>query len=156
MKTLGYKSAPSPYHPAPSYKPAFYHPDPHYKEEAKPFAYDYAAPAYKPVHKPAYSNPAPAPHHPAPSYKPASYHSEDQYKEAAKPFAYDFAVNDHHTGTNFAKKEESDGHNTQGYYSVALPDGRVQHVKYVADNYGGYNAELSHPGIQGFGILVNH
>ncbi|XP_037068970.1 cuticle protein 7-like, partial [Pollicipes pollicipes] len=61
-------------------------------------------------------------------------------------FAYDYAVNDHYTGTNFAKKEESDGHNTQGYYSVALPDGRVQHVKYVADHYGGYNAEVTYEG----------
>ncbi|XP_037068974.1 cuticle protein 7-like [Pollicipes pollicipes] len=90
--------------------------------------------------------PAQAQYHPAPSYKPASYHPESQYKEEAKPFAYDYAVNDHYTGTNFAKKEESDGHNTQGCYSVVLPDGRVQHVKYVADNYGGYNAEVTYEG----------
>ncbi|XP_037088344.1 cuticle protein 7-like [Pollicipes pollicipes] len=94
-----------------------------------------------PVYKP-----TPAPYHPAPSYKPASYHPEPQYKEEPKPFAYDYAVNDQYTGTNFAKKEESDGHNTQGYYSVALPDGRVQHVKYVADHYGGYNAEVTYEG----------
>ncbi|XP_037068967.1 proline-rich protein 2-like, partial [Pollicipes pollicipes] len=25
-------------------------------------------------------------------------------------------------------------------------DGRVQHVKYVADNYGGYNAEVTYEG----------
>ncbi|XP_037068937.1 cuticle protein 7-like [Pollicipes pollicipes] len=90
--------------------------------------------------------PAPAPYHPAPSYKPASYHPGPQYEEEAEPFAYDYAVSDHYTGTNFAKKEESDGHNTQGYYSVALPDGRVQHVKYVADNYGGYNADVTYEG----------
>ncbi|XP_037068936.1 cuticle protein 7-like [Pollicipes pollicipes] len=83
---------------------------------------------------------------PAPAYKPASYHPEPKYNEEAKPFAYDYAVNDHYSGANFAKKEESDGHNTQGYYSVALPDGRVQHVKYVADKYGGYNAEVTYEG----------
>ncbi|XP_037068941.1 cuticle protein 19.8-like [Pollicipes pollicipes] len=71
---------------------------------------------------------------------------QPQYNEEAKPFAYDYAVNDHYSGANFAKKEQSDGHNTQGYYSVALPDGRVQHVKYVADNYGGYNAEVTYEG----------
>ncbi|XP_037068940.1 cuticle protein 7-like [Pollicipes pollicipes] len=115
----GYKLAPAPYHPASPHKPASYRPGFQYKEEAKPFAYDYA---------------------------PASYHPGPQYEEEAKPFAYDYAVNDHYTGTNFAKKEESDGHNTQGYYSVALPDGRVQHVKYVVDNYGGYNADVTYEG----------
>ncbi|XP_037071712.1 cuticle protein 21-like, partial [Pollicipes pollicipes] len=79
-------------------------------------------------------------------YKPASYHPEPHYNEEAKPFAYNYAVNDHYSGANFAKKEQSDGHNTQGYYSVTLPDGRVQHVKYVADNYGGYNAEVTYEG----------
>ncbi|XP_037068939.1 cuticle protein 7-like [Pollicipes pollicipes] len=82
----------------------------------------------------------------APAPDSPSYHPEYQYKEEAKPFAYDYAVNDHYTGANFAKKEESDGHNTQGYYSVVLPDGRVQHVKYVADNYGGYNAKVTYEG----------
>ncbi|XP_037068920.1 adhesive plaque matrix protein-like [Pollicipes pollicipes] len=137
------------YHSALSYKPAPYHPESQYKEEAEPFAYDYApykpAPApYKPA--PAPYKPAPAPYRPAPSYKPAPYHPEPQYKEEARPYAFDYAVNDHYTGTNFAQKEESDGHNTQGYYSVALPDGRVQHVKYVADHYGGYNAEVTYEG----------
>ncbi|XP_037071711.1 cuticle protein 7-like [Pollicipes pollicipes] len=71
---------------------------------------------------------------------------QPQYNEEAKPFAYDYAVNDRYSGANFAKKEESDGHNTQGYYSVALPDGRLQYVKYVADSYGGYNAEVTYEG----------
>ncbi|XP_037068942.1 adhesive plaque matrix protein-like, partial [Pollicipes pollicipes] len=134
---LAYKAAAAPapdtpvYRPAPGYKPASYHPQPQYSEEAKPFAYDYAV-------NDRYTA--------APSYKPASYHPGPQYEEEAKPFAYDYAVNDHYTGTNFAKKEESDGHNTQGYYSVALPDGRVQHVKYVVDNYGGYNADVTYEG----------
>ena len=69
-----------------------------------------------------------------------------QYKEEARPFAFDYAVNDHYTGTNFARNEQSDGHNVQGYYSVALPDGRTQHVKYTADHYGGYNAEVTYDG----------
>ncbi|XP_037068953.1 cuticle protein 7-like [Pollicipes pollicipes] len=81
----------------------------------------------------------------APAPDAPSYHPEYQYKEP-KPFAYDYFVSDHYTGTNFVKKEESDGHNTQGYYSVALPDGRIQHVKYVVDKYGGYNAEVTYEG----------
>jgi len=131
-----YKPAPAPYHPAPApyrpapYKPAPYHPAPAYK----PAPY-HPAPAYKP-----------APYHPAPAYKPAPYHPEPKYKEEAKPFAYDYAVNDHYTGAAFSKNEQSDGHNVQGSYSVALPDGRIQTVKYVADHYGGYNAEVTYEG----------
>jgi len=86
------------------------------------------------------SYPVPAP------YNPAPYHPEPKYKEEAKPFAYDYAVDDHYTGTTFAKNEKSDGHNVEGSYSVALPDGRIQTVKYVADHYGGYNAEVTYEG----------
>ncbi|XP_043228565.1 cuticle protein 7-like [Amphibalanus amphitrite] len=95
---------------------------------------------------PAPYHPTPAPYHPAPAYKPAPYHPQTQYKEEARPFAFDYAVNDHYTGTNFARNEQSDGHNVQGYYSVVLPDGRTQHVKYTADHYGGYNAEVTYDG----------
>ena len=88
----------------------------------------------------------PTSYHPAPAYKPAPYHPEPQYKEEAKPFAYDYAVNDHYTGTNFAKNEKSDGHNVVGSYTVNLPDGRVQTVKYVADHYAGFNADVTYQG----------
>ncbi|XP_043228581.1 cuticle protein 7-like [Amphibalanus amphitrite] len=95
---------------------------------------------------PAPYHPTPAPYHPAPAYKPALHHPQTQYKEEAMPFAFEYAVNDHYTGTNFARNEQSDGHNVQGYYSVVLPDGRTQHVKYTADHYGGYNAEVTYDG----------
>ena len=61
-------------------------------------------------------------------------------------YAYDYAVHDPHYGAQFAKKETSDGGNVEGQYSVVLPDGRTQHVKYYADHYGGYNAEVSYEG----------
>merc|ERR1712066_476492 len=34
----------------------------------------------------------------------------------------------------------------QGSYSVALPDGRIQNVKYTSDNYNGYVADVSYEG----------
>ncbi|XP_037068915.1 extensin-like [Pollicipes pollicipes] len=127
-----YKPAPPTYRPTPApYKPA-------------PAPYKPAPAPYKPA--PAPYKPAPAPYRPAPSYKPAPYHPEPQYKEEAKPYAFDYAVNDHYSGANFAANENSDGKQTSGYYKVALPDGRVQTVNYVADHYGGYNAEVTYEG----------
>ncbi|KAF0296887.1 Pro-resilin [Amphibalanus amphitrite] len=119
------KPAPAPYRPAPApYKPA-------------------PAP-YKPA--PAPYKPAPAPYNPAPAYKPAPYHPEPQYKEEAKPYAFDYAVKDGYSGADFAANENSDGKQTTGYYKVALPDGRIQTVKYTADHYAGYNAEVTYEG----------
>ena len=105
-------------------------------------------PSYRPpsTHKPAPApyKPAPAPYKPAPApYKP---HLDPKYKEEPRPYAFDYAVNDHYTGTNFAQNEKSDGHNAEGSYTVALPDGRIQTVKYVADHYDGFNAEVSYKG----------
>ena len=94
---------------------------------------------------------APAPdsrpaYRPAPAYKPAPYHPEPQYKEEPRPYAFEYAVNDHYSGANFAQNEKSDGHNAEGSYTVALPDGRIQTVKYVADHYDGFNAEVTYEG----------
>ena len=98
-----------------------------------------AAGAPAPDSPPAY-RPAPAP------YKPAPYHPEPKYKEEPRPYAFDYAVNDHYSGANFAQNEKSDGHNAEGSYTVALPDGRIQTVKYVADHYNGFNAEVTYEG----------
>ncbi|XP_043219927.1 adult-specific cuticular protein ACP-20-like [Amphibalanus amphitrite] len=47
----------------------------------------------------------------------------------------------------FNKQEEADGAgNVVGSYAVNLPDGRTQIVKYVADHYNGFNAEVSYEG----------
>ena len=60
-------------------------------------------------------------------------------------YAFGYAVSDHYTGTNFGHREERDGYATKGSYKVNLPDGRVQIVSYVADDYG-YNAEVAYEG----------
>lgn len=44
------------------------------------------------------------------------------------PYGFNYAVNDDYKGTNFGQSEKSDGNNVWGSYTVALPDGRKQHV----------------------------
>ena len=112
--------APAPYHPAPVVHPAPYAP-------AHPAPY---APAPI-VHKPAYA-PAPAPY------------VEPKGKE--EPYAFQYGVSDDYSKANFNAAETSDGKVVSGSYSVALPDGRIQHVKYTADHYNGYVAEVTYEG----------
>ena len=92
-------------------------------------------------------SPRPA-YHPAPAYTPVPAYHQPSYKEPAQPYQFDYAVNDHYSGAVFSQNENSDANNVNGYYSVNLPDGRVQTVKYVADQqgYGGYNAEVTYEG----------
>jgi len=64
-----------------------------------------------------------------------------------RPYHFEYAVDDPHYGPMMAQTEQSDGAgNAQGYYSVNLPDGRTQHVRYVVDGYKGFNAEVSYDG----------
>ena len=76
-----------------------------------------------------------------PRYPPYSH----QYHP---PYAFEYAVNDRYTGAAFSQAEESSGQAVRGSYSVALPDGRIQHVTYVADRAGGggYSAHVAYEG----------
>lgn len=62
------------------------------------------------------------------------------------PFDFGFEVVDQYSGNDFGHSSNSDGKVTEGEYRVALPDGRIQVVKYTADNYNGYVAEVSYEG----------
>merc|ERR1712181_186110 len=76
---------------------------------------------------------------PAPTYHavPASYH----------PYSYTYAVADDYSKATFSQKESNDGTGlVQGSYSVNLPDGRIQTVKYHANDIDGYVAEVSYSG----------
>jgi len=101
----------------------------------------HAAPAYAPApvaYKPA---PAPAYHKPAPAY-----HAEE-YPDEISPYTFTYAVADDYSKSNFQRQEESDGaSNVAGSYSVALPDGRIQHVKYTSNGYDGYVADVTYEG----------
>ena len=87
----------------------------------------------------------PAYHAPAPSYHQPKYH-EPKYEEP-KPYHYAYGVSDEYTGTNFEATEDQDAYGVvNGGYSVLLPDGRRQNVKYTADHYAGYIADVSYEG----------
>ena len=77
------------------------------------------------------------------------YHAPaPHYKEVPHPYSYEYGVQDAYHGTNFNAGERADGAgNVEGSYSVVLPDGRTQHVKYHADHHTGYVAEVTYEGV---------
>merc|ERR1712179_623838 len=90
---------------------------------------------------PVIAHAAPAYHAPAPAYK------AEVYPDEVSPYTYTYAVADDYSKANFNAEETSDGAgNAQGAYSVALPDGRIQHVAYTANGYDGYVADVTYEG----------
>ena len=69
--------------------------------------------------------------------------ADDTYPKA---YSYGYSVSDDYSGSQFQATESADGQNVIGSYQVALPDGRVQTVKYTADHYNGYVADVSYSG----------
>ncbi|KAL7646102.1 UNVERIFIED_CONTAM: hypothetical protein RMT77_003003 [Armadillidium vulgare] len=81
-----------------------------------------------------------------PSYRPQPKFQEEHPKFEPRPYAFDYGVRDDYTGANFGHQEDSDGDTIKGSYSVALPDGRIQKVNYIADHYNGFQAEVTYEG----------
>ncbi|XP_066966779.1 cuticle protein 7-like [Macrobrachium rosenbergii] len=106
-----------------------------YSAPSRPLSYAPPAPAYK-APEPSYSAPAP-------SYKAPSY--EEKHEEGM-PFDFSFEVQDEYQGLDFAHDSDSDGKVVNGEYHVLLPDGRTQIVKYTADHYNGYQADVKYEG----------
>ena len=80
----------------------------------------------------------------APAYAPAPV---VHVKETPEPYTYTYGVADDYSKANFNAAETSDANGVvSGSYSVALPDGRIQHVKYTADHVNGYVAEVTYEG----------
>ena len=82
-------------------------------------------------------------------------HGDDHYDEKPDPFHFQYGVHDDKYYTDFSEVRSGDeAGNIKGEYTVALPDGRIQHVIYHADgNYGGtvmevkYSGEARHPDV---------
>merc|ERR1712055_108217 len=63
------------------------------------------------------------------------------------PYTYQYAVSDDYSGANFAQTESNDGTGAvSGSYYVNLPDGRIQHVNYNANDLTGNIAEVTYEG----------
>merc|ERR1711915_669384 len=81
----------------------------------------------------------------------------DGYDEHPDPFHFEYGVHDDKYHTDFSEQRTGDeAGNMKGEYTVALPDGRIQHVIYHADGgYGGtvmevkYSGEAHHPEYHG-------
>merc|ERR1712029_486937 len=78
---------------------------------------------------------------------PAYHAPVETYPDEVSPYTYTYAVADDYSKSSFNAEEQSDGaSNVAGSYSVALPDGRIQHVKYSSNGYDGYVADVTYEG----------
>merc|ERR1712150_215166 len=108
-----------------------------------------ALPQYAPAPAPPAYVPAPVP---APAYVPAPIVKHDKaYSNPdlaeLSPYTFNYAVADDYSKANFNAAESDDGTGArEGSFSVALPDGRIQHVHYTTNDYDGYVAEVTYEG----------
>ena len=68
-------------------------------------------------------------------------------------YTYQYGVNDDYSGANFQQTESRDGYSTSGSYTVNLPDGRIQTVKYT-DNGDGIIQDVTYEGVPQYGPAV--
>merc|ERR1711970_1506443 len=87
--------------------------------------------------------------HAAPAYRApvVKGYTEPAFPDVPSPYTYTYGVADDYSKATFNAAETGDGNgNAEGSYSVALPDGRIQHVNYKADGYAGYVADVTYEG----------
>merc|ERR1712083_405499 len=68
-------------------------------------------------------------------------------------YTYQYGVSDDYSGANFQQTESRDGYATSGSYTVNLPDGRIQTVKYT-DNGDGIIQDVTYEGVPQYGPAV--
>merc|ERR1712173_463151 len=121
----------------------------------------HAAPvvAHRAIHAaPVVAHAAPVIAHAAPAYHApvkAGYVADDLAE--VSPYSYTYAVADDYSGAAFQQAENNDGTGVvDGEYSVNLPDGRIQHVKYHANDYDGYVADVTYEGEAQYAAVAAH
>merc|ERR1711874_433581 len=78
---------------------------------------------------------------------PIAHAIAEVYPDEISPYQYQYAVADDYSGSRFDAAETDDGTAArEGHYSVNLPDGRIQHVNYRANDAEGYIAEVTYDG----------
>merc|ERR1711913_129269 len=66
---------------------------------------------------------------------PIAHAVAEVYPDEISPYQYQYAVADDYSGSRFDAAETDDGTAArEGHYSVNLPDGRIQHVNYTAND----------------------
>merc|ERR1712106_1279393 len=68
-------------------------------------------------------------------------------------YAFNYGVSDDYSGASFQQSETRDGYATSGSYTVALPDGRIQTVKYT-DNGDRIIQDVTYEGVPKYGPAV--
>merc|ERR1712106_144463 len=101
-----------------------------------------------PRYCPPFVHAAPAYHAPLRAIAhPVAHAVAEVYPDEVSPYTYQYAVADDYSGSNFQAAETDDGTAARtGSYSVALPDGRTQHVSYTANDIDGYVATVTYDG----------
>ncbi|XP_058835112.1 uncharacterized protein LOC131692216 [Topomyia yanbarensis] len=74
------------------------------------------------------------------------HHHDDEDSEDSEGYAFGYRVRDFHTGNDFGHVQNRDNGVTRGEYHILLPDGRVQNVRYTADEQG-FHAEVSYESV---------
>merc|ERR1711981_180744 len=114
-------------HHAPVAHHAVHHAAVHHAPAVVPAPVVHHAPV---VHTPAYHAPPKPVYHAPP--KPVYHAPAPHYKEPTEPYSYEYAVSDDYSKASYHAGQSSDEHGAvTGSYSVALPDGRTQHVHYT-------------------------
>ncbi|XP_064122571.1 pro-resilin-like [Macrobrachium nipponense] len=80
-----------------------------------------------------------------PSFSRSFDGNSDESFEPAR-YNFQFGVHDDSTSASFEHQEDRNVDKTQGSYSVQLPDGRLQTVRYFVNGGSGYVAEVSYQG----------
>ncbi|XP_064122572.1 pro-resilin-like [Macrobrachium nipponense] len=71
-------------------------------------------------------------------------HSDESFE--SPKYNFQFGVHDDSTSASFEHQEARDDDETQGSYTVQLPDGRLQTVRYFVNGGSGYVAEVTYEG----------